>query len=116
VLRPAGLRASRRVTHAQGDSGSEPDDDGDAERLEQEMGDVGAAGDVVDERLWADGERPEPGQAPGEEKLERDAPVQVRGGGRRGVSFGSAGACFASCQRGCAHADGCCACEACADA
>lgn len=62
----------------QGDSGSEPEDADEAERLQQEMGDVGEGGDVVDERLWAEGDKPETGQAPGEEKYERDAPVQAR--------------------------------------
>lgn len=38
---------------AQGDSGLEPDDADEPKQLEQEMGDVGAAGDVVDERLWS---------------------------------------------------------------
>ncbi|KAK9820997.1 hypothetical protein WJX81_006213, partial [Elliptochloris bilobata] len=63
----------------EGESGSEPEDEGEAERLEQEMGDVGAGGDVVDERLWGQDDKPEAGQAPGEEKYERDAPVQVDG-------------------------------------
>ena len=63
---------------SQGDSGSEPDDADEPEQLEQEMGDVGAGGDVVDERLWGQDDKPEPGQAPGEEKYERDAPVQAR--------------------------------------
>jgi len=103
---------------AQGDSGSEPEDEGDAERLEQEMGDVGASGDVVDERLWADGDRPEPGQAPGEEKLERDAPVQVRWGGAPGlfwvgVSVQLNGSPVAN---GGACLDGWCARGSCADA
>ena len=62
----------------QGDSGSEPDGADEAEQLEQEMGDVGIGGDVVDERLWGQDDKPEPGQAPGEEKYERDAPVQAR--------------------------------------
>jgi len=29
-----------------------PEDEGDDERLEQQMGDVGDAGEDVDERLW----------------------------------------------------------------
>ena len=41
------------------------------------MGDVGQASDVVDERLWNEEDRPEEGQQPGEEKFEKDAPIQV---------------------------------------
>ena len=48
------------------------------ERLQQEMGDVGDAGETVDERLWGDDDKPEEGQNAGEEKYERDAPVQAR--------------------------------------
>ena len=35
-------------------------------------------GQVVDERMWGEEDKPEEGQRPGEEKTERDAPVQVR--------------------------------------
>lgn len=46
----------------------------DAACVMQEMGDVGEGADVVDEQLWGDqaGE-----EAPGQEKFEKDAPVQV---------------------------------------
>lgn len=58
------------------DEGEEPDQE--QQRLDQEMGEVGDAGKVVDERLWGEEDKPEEGQRPGEEKYERDAPVQVR--------------------------------------
>ncbi len=32
---------------------------------------------VVDERMWGEEDAPEEGQRPGEEKFERNAPVQV---------------------------------------
>ncbi len=38
---------------------------------------MGQAGDVVDERLWNEEDRPEEGQKPGDEKFEKDAPIQV---------------------------------------
>lgn len=56
------------------DSESDPED-GD-ERLQQEMGQVGDAGETVDEKLWGDEDKPEEDQQ-GSEKYERDAPVQV---------------------------------------
>ena len=43
---------------------------------EQEMGDVGDEGDVVDEQLWGQDED-KPQQSKAEEKYEKDAPVQV---------------------------------------
>ena len=58
---------------------SENDDEpaeGDEDRLQQEMGDVGDAGETVDERLWGEEDKPEEGQQ-GLEKYERDAAVQV---------------------------------------
>ena len=58
---------------------SENDDEpaeGDEDRLPQEMGDVGNAGETVDERLWGEEDKPEEGQQ-GLEKYERDAAVQV---------------------------------------
>ena len=50
--------------------------EGDEDRLQQEMGDVGDAGETVDEQLWGDDDKPEEGQQ-GPEKYERDAAVQV---------------------------------------
>ncbi len=58
-------------------SEEEENEDEDGEKLDQEMGDVGEQGEVVDERMWGDEDKPEPGQKPGEEKYEKDAPVQV---------------------------------------
>ncbi|KAA6426067.1 MAG: hypothetical protein FRX49_03919, partial [Trebouxia sp. A1-2] len=46
------------------------------ERMDQEMGDVGDEGDVVDEQLWGQDED-KPQQSKAEEKYEKDAPVQV---------------------------------------
>ena len=57
------------------DSGSE--EAGDEERLEQEMGDVGDAGDTVDERLWNEEDKPEENQQ-GPPKKEKDSTVQVQ--------------------------------------
>lgn len=58
-------------------SEEEEGDEEEGDRLDQEMGDVGEQGEVVDERMWGDEDKPEPGQKPGEEKYEKDAPVQV---------------------------------------
>ena len=57
------------------DSGSE--EAGDEERLEQEMGEVGDAGDTVDERLWNEEDKPEETQQ-GPPKKEKNSTVQVR--------------------------------------
>ena len=59
------------------ENSEEEQEDEDGERLDQEMGEVGDQGEVVDERMWGDEDKPEPGQKPGEEKYEKDAPVQV---------------------------------------
>lgn len=59
------------------ENSEEEGEDEDGERLDQEMGEVGDQGEVVDERMWGDEDKPEPGQKPGEEKYEKDAPVQV---------------------------------------
>lgn len=55
-----------------GESGE--DDDEDAERLDQQMGDTGAEAEDVDERLWNDEDR------------EEDRGAQVRGHGSSFVS------------------------------
>jgi midasin len=47
-------------------------------RLDQEMGEVGDQGQVVDERMWGDDDKPEEGQQPGQEKYVKNAPVQVK--------------------------------------
>ncbi|KAL0028971.1 hypothetical protein WJX77_009058 [Trebouxia sp. C0004] len=47
------------------------------ERMDQEMGDVGDEGDVVDEQLWGQDED-KPQQSKAEEKYEKDAPIQVK--------------------------------------
>ncbi|GLI68780.1 hypothetical protein VaNZ11_013272, partial [Volvox africanus] len=56
------------------------DEEGDEERIDQQMGDVGDNEEVVDERLWndeddQDGKQDE--QKKKEEKYEKDAPIQV---------------------------------------
>ena len=56
------------------DSASE--EDGDEDRLQQEMGDVGEAGDTVDERLWNEEDKPEESQQ-GPPKKEDDSTVQA---------------------------------------
>lgn len=56
------------------DSASE--EDGDEDRLQQEMGDVGEAGDTVDERLWNEEDKPEESQQ-GPPKKENDSTVQA---------------------------------------
>lgn len=48
----------------------------DQERLQQEMGEVGDAGETVDKRLWGEEDKPEEGQQ-GPEKKEKDSSVQV---------------------------------------
>ena len=58
------------------DSDSGADDQGDEDRLQQEMGDTGDAGETVDERLWGNEDKPEEDQQ-GPEKKERDSTVQV---------------------------------------
>ena len=55
---------------------SDQEDEGDEDRLQQEMGDVGEAGETVDERLWGDEDKPEEAQQ-GPEKKEKDSTVQV---------------------------------------
>ncbi len=56
------------------DSASE--EAGDEDRLQQEMGDVGDAGDTVDERLWNEEDKPEESQQ-GAPKKEMDSTVQA---------------------------------------
>lgn len=60
---------------------SAEEEDGDEDRLQQEVGEVGETGETVDERLWNKEDKPEEGQQ-GPEKHERDSTVQ---------------ACFCSC-------------------
>ena len=50
--------------------------EGDEDSVQQEMGDVGDAGETVDERLWNNEDKPEEGQN-GPEKHEKDSTVQV---------------------------------------
>ena len=57
------------------DSGSE-EEAGDEDRLQQELGDVGDAGDTVDERLWNEEDKPEENQQ-GPPKKEKDSTVQA---------------------------------------
>ena len=52
-----------------------PDEEGDDERLDQEMGEAEEGDDVVDEKLWGDDEeRPNDPDA----KTEKDAPMKVQ--------------------------------------
>lgn len=55
------------------------DEEGDDERIDQQMGDVGDDNEVVDERMWNDEDEPA-GEEGGkkEEKYEKDSAVQVR--------------------------------------
>lgn len=59
------------------DEGGNAEQEKEEQRLDQEMGDLGEQGQVVDERMWGDADKPEEGQRPGEEKYERNTPVQV---------------------------------------
>ncbi|EFJ44763.1 hypothetical protein VOLCADRAFT_121252, partial [Volvox carteri f. nagariensis] len=57
------------------------DEEGDEERIDQQMGDVGDNEEVVDERLWKDEDeqdgKPDEQKKKKEEKYEKDAPIQV---------------------------------------
>ena len=55
---------------------ADEEQEGDEDNLQQEMGDVGDAGETVDERLWNNEDKPEEGQD-GPEKHEKDSTVQV---------------------------------------
>ena len=55
---------------------ADEEQDGDEDNLQQEMGDVGDAGETVDERLWNNDDKSEEGQN-GPEKHEKDSTVQV---------------------------------------
>ena len=57
------------------DSEAEPEN-GDEDRLQQEMGEIGDKGETVDERLWGNEDEREEGQQ-GPEKTERDSTVQA---------------------------------------
>lgn len=89
---------------------SDQDDQGDEERLQQEMGDTGDAGETVDERLWGPEDKPEETQQ-GPETKEKDSTVQVRGsyhpslsnplGKRRPSQLSFSNSCVSSaCARG----------------
>ncbi|KAK9809153.1 hypothetical protein WJX72_010301 [[Myrmecia] bisecta] len=54
-----------------------PEAEEDAEKLDQEMGELGEQQEVVDERLWGDEDRKQEGQQTGQEKTEKNAPIQV---------------------------------------
>lgn len=56
---------------------SDGDEEGDEDRLQQEMGDIGNQGDTVDERLWGEDDKPEE-QQEAVEKKEKDSSVQVK--------------------------------------
>lgn len=62
-----------------GDDSADEEQEGDEDRLQEEMGDVGPSADTVDERLWNENDKPEENQQ-GPEKHEKDSAVQVNSG------------------------------------
>eukprot|EP01025_Chloroclados_australasicus_P003389 TRINITY_DN10796_c0_g1_i1.p1 TRINITY_DN10796_c0_g1~~TRINITY_DN10796_c0_g1_i1.p1 ORF type:complete len:1210 (+),score=190.26 TRINITY_DN10796_c0_g1_i1:452-3631(+) len=70
-----------RDVSKQEDTKSDDGDDMDEneQRLDQQMGDVGDEGDVVDEKLWAEGDEnyEDQNQKSQQERYEKDAPIQV---------------------------------------
>ena len=62
-----------------GDDSADEEQEGDEDRLQEEMGDVGPSADTVDERLWNENDKPEENQQ-GPEKHEKDSAVQASSG------------------------------------